>query len=179
MDKTKIIKQAEKVEECFESSLKNLTTFNAKECDVKVEKKCEIDEFKKKFPDAIFIEPKQKSKIFVKRDPKLDEQAALRKDYERVVGIFESAEEYKYGIEFWLNHLPGDDLCLWKIPSNTPCIIPRYVARHLEESLCFKQPRAAKNASEIVPNPNFSDLDQYIQQVDYKKVGSFHPIQSY
>ena len=139
------------------------------------EKLTKIAEFKKKFPDAAYIEPKVRIPTGGNRHPEWEKQREYFHEY--VVGIFES-QMILGKHEFFKDGLPGDDYCLWSIPVNKPIGVPRYIAKHLAEGLGWK---------EMLPlGKNNQPKDYYEEEMmepfgkfEYKKRGHFHPINAY
>lgn len=76
-----------------------------------------------------YIEPRRRLSALGKLP---DSMKKLREhDWEYVKGIFENEIVNGEPIKFWLCKWPGDPDCLWEVPANRPCYVPRMVAKHL------------------------------------------------
>lgn len=139
------------------------------------QRELEISEFKKKFPNAKYLEPIVKIPTQGKRHPEMEKQRAYLTEY--VVGVFES-QMINGALEFFLTGLPGDPYCKWVIPVNKPVGVPRFVAQHLQKGLGWKEMKPLGKGNE--PQSFYEEeMMTPFSQFEYKKRGTFHPINSY
>lgn len=172
MSKEKIVRKAEDLEQAVRGMNEAMKRAPEKE----QEKQLKISEFKKKFPDARYIEP---SKRIPTGGIKVEEYEKQRDFlWEYVVGVFESVL-VGAKLEFWLTGLPGDDYCLWAIPVNTPVGLPRFVAKHLQSGLGWKEMQPLTSAAADPQSVYAEDIMRPFENYVYKKRGTFHPINSY
>ncbi len=86
-----------------------------------------------KLEGAYYIEPNKKMPPFGKLDSK--HQKERDRDWEYVCGIFQPDATGGYGAteskKFWFCKWAGDSDCLWEIPLNVKCYVPRMIAVHL------------------------------------------------
>ena len=82
---------------------------------------------------ALWIEPSRRQPRLGKLDPKLQKQHQY--DWEYVCGIFQHDRESGLGTnepkKFWFCKYPGDEDCLWEIPTDRLVYIPRMIAQYL------------------------------------------------
>lgn len=76
-----------------------------------------------------YIEPIRKLQPFGKLPDKWKGKHA--RDWEYVKGIFENEVSKGEAIKFTFCKWPGDADCVWEIPSNRPCYVPRMIAKLL------------------------------------------------
>lgn len=174
MTKEKIIRRTED----FCDAVNDMRTAMTKTQEKEQERLSRVTEFKKKFPDATYLEPKERRPTGGNRCPEYERQhGGLEYLLEYVVGIFESQMITGF-IEFDLGTIPGEDYCRWKIPVNKPVGVPRFVAQHMAQGLGWKemkplgrdnQPKDFYEDEMMTPFGNF----------EYKKRGHFHPINAY
>lgn len=140
-----------------------------------MEKTSKITEFKKKFPEATYIEPAVRIPTSGNRHPEKEKQREYLHEY--VVGIFES--QLIHGkLEFFLDGLPGDDFCKWSIPVNKPIGVPRFVAKHLSEKLGWKEMKPLGRENQ--PKDYYEEeMMEPFAKFEFKKRGHFHPINAY
>lgn len=167
----KIIRRTEEIGEAVNDMNKAMASTPEKRVDAQER----ISNFKKKFPDAKYIEPSVRIPTGGIRHPEWEKQREYLHEY--VVGIFES-QLIVGKIEFFLDGLPGDDYCKWDLPVNKPIGIPRYVAKHLNKNLCWKEmkplgnnrdPQAFQDGLETTP----------FQEFETKRRGTFQPLNAY
>jgi hypothetical protein len=171
MSEKKLVRKTED----FCNAVNDMNAAMEKTEEKEAEKTSKVTEFKKKFPDAIYIEPKTRIPTQGIRVPELDKQ----KDYlnEYVVGIFES-QIISGNLAFFLTGLPGDDYCQWVIPINKAIGIPRFVAKHLSQNLGWKEMKPLGRDNQ--PKDYYDeDMMTPFTQFEYKKRGHFHPINAY
>lgn len=171
MSKDKIMRRTEEIAEAVAGM--NEAMKRAKE--TTEEKTLKISEFKKKFPDATFIEPAVRIPTGGIPHPEMEKQRAYLHEY--VVGVFES-QLVGGMLDFFLTGLPSDDYCRWKIPVNKPVGIPRYVAKHLSEKLAWKEmmPLGRDNEPQsFYEEQMMAPFAKFIT----KRRGTFHPINAY
>lgn len=170
-DKKMIIRKTEEIT----NAVSDMKRAMDKTPEAKVEMESKISSFKKKYPDARYIEPKHRIPTKGIRCPEKDKQKDFMHEY--VVGIFESAI-IGSTLSFWKDGLPGDDFCMWEIPANKPIGIPRHVAKHLSENLSWKEmkplgrdnePQAFYEEDMVIPFTRF----------ETKRRGTFHPINAF
>lgn len=141
----------------------------------KVEAQSKISDFKKKFPDAKYIEPATKIPTGGIRHPEWEKQREYLTEY--VIGVFES-QLVGQQIDFFLSGLPGDDYCRWVIPVNKTIGIPRFVAKHLSTQLAWKEMRPMGRGNE--PAAYYEDeMMAPFANFETKRRGTFHPINAY
>ena len=76
-----------------------------------------------------YIEPLKKLQAFGTLPDKW--KAKRDRDWEYVKGIFENDVQKGEPIRFTYCKWPGDPDCMWEVPANTPCYVPRFVAKLL------------------------------------------------
>lgn len=76
-----------------------------------------------------FIEPVRKLQAFGKLHDKWKSKHA--RDWEYVKGIFENEVSKGESIKFTFSKWPGDPDCIWEVPANKPCYVPRMIAKLL------------------------------------------------
>lgn len=143
--------------------------------EVQTEKQVKIADFKKKFPDAKYLEPAVRIPTAGVKHPKWEEQREYLTEY--VVGVFES-QMISSELDFFLTGLPGDDYCRWKIPVNKTIGIPRFVAQHLSKGLCWKEMKPLGRGNEPVPFYEEEMMTPFAN-FETKRRGTFHPINAY
>lgn len=171
MSKEKLVKATEEMVHAVSDMRKEMDKVQ----ETSQEKKMEIDDFKKKYPNARYLEPALKIPTRAKKVDEMEKQRSFLTEY--VVGIFES-ELIMGTFDFFLTGLPGDPFCKWSIPVNKAVGIPRFVAKHLEKSLGWKQ---MKPLGKDNPPQEFYEEEMMtpFSRFEYKKRGTFHPINSY
>lgn len=172
MSKEKVVRKTEDFEEAVRGMNKAMEKVPAKE----QEKQLQISEFKKKFPDARYLEPLKRVPTSGTRHPELEKQRDYMWEY--VVGVFESVL-VGGKLDFWLTGLPGDDYCWWSIPVNTPVGIPRFVAKHLQNGLGWKEMQPLSSQMADPQTVYAEDVMRPFENYIYKKRGTFHPMNSY
>ena len=167
----KIVRQMGDIQDAVNDMTKAMASTPERES----EKNLQISEFKKKFPDAIYLTPSTKIPTGGIPHPEFEKQREYLWEY--VVGIFES-QMIMGKLEFFLTGLPGDDYCKWSIPANKPVGVPRFVAKHLEKGLGWKEMKPIARTQD--PQAfNDEDICKPFEQFEYKKRGNFHPISAY
>src|SRR5579864_736218 len=121
MNKEKLVRRTED----FANAVSEMRTAMDKTPEKDAEKISKVTEFKKKFPDAAYLEPAVKIPTQGVRHPEWEKQRETLWEY--VVGIFES-QMIVGKLEFFLTGLPGDDYCKWVVPVNKAVGVPRFVA---------------------------------------------------
>jgi len=171
MSKDKIIRRTEEIEQ----AMAGMSEAMRKAKEVTEEKTQKITEFKKKYPDALYLEPVHRIATGGLPHPELEKQRAYLHEY--VVGIFES--QLVGGVlDFFLTGLPSDDYCRWKIPVNKPVGIPRFVAKHLSEKLAWKEMKPLGKGNEpqsFYEEEMMAPFGNFVT----KRRGTFHPINAY
>ncbi len=171
MSKDKILRRTEEIEEATRGMQAAMEKAKTSQVDAALE----ISEFKKKFPDAVYLQPTHRIPTGGNPHPEMEKQRAYMHEY--VVGVFES-QLVGGALDFYLTGLPSDDYCRWKIPVNKTIGIPRYVAKHLATKLCWKQmkpmgrgnePQAYYEEEMMSPFANFETIRR----------GTFHPLTAY
>lgn len=76
-----------------------------------------------------YIEPYRKLAAFGKLPDKW--KAKHARDWEYVKGIFENEVSKGESIKLTFSKWPGDPDCMWEIPANKPCYVPRMIAKLL------------------------------------------------
>lgn len=171
MNEKKIVRKAEDI--C--NAVNEMNEAMARTPEREAEKVCKISEFKKKFPDATYLEPAVKIPTAGNRHPEWEKQREHLHEY--VVGIFES-QMIQGKLEFFLTGLPGDDYCKWVIPVNKAIGIPRFVARHLEKGLGWKEMKPL--GRDNIPKDYYEEeMMEPFSKFEFKKRGHFHPLNSY
>ena len=171
MDKQKIVRRTEEITEAVGDMNRAMANVQA----TKAERQLNIDEFKKKFPDAIYLEPAVRIPTSGVRHPEMEKQRDYLHEY--VVGIFES-QLIQGHLDFFLTGLPGDDYCRWKIPVNKPIGIPRFVAQHLAKNLSWKEMKPMGRGNE--PQAYYEEeMMNPFTNFETKRRGTFHPINAY
>jgi len=141
----------------------------------KTETQLKIDEFKKKFPDALFLKPATEIPTSGVRHPEMEKQREYLTEY--VVGVFES-QMITGALDFFLTGLPGDPYCRWKIPVNKTIGVPRFVAQHLSKNLAWKELKPMGRGNE--PQAYYEeDMMTPFANFETKRRGTFHPINAY
>ena len=76
-----------------------------------------------------YIEPLRKFQAF----GTLPEKWKKKRDYdwEYVKGVFENEASKGEPIKFTFSKWPGDPDCMWQVPANKPCYVPRMIAQML------------------------------------------------
>ena len=171
MSKEKIVRNAEEIS----NAVNGMNAAMEKTPEREVEKTSRITEFKKKFPDATYLEPKTRIPTSGTRHPEWEKQRDYLHEY--VVGVFES-QMIVGKIEFWLTGLPGDDYCLWSIPCNKTVGIPRFVGKHLSTNLSWKEMKPLGRGNE--PQSFYEDeMMNPFGNFETKRRGTFHPVNAY
>jgi hypothetical protein len=140
-----------------------------------LERTSKINEFKKKFPEALYLEPITRISTAGTKHPEWEKQRDHLHEY--VVGVFES-QMINGKLEFFLTGLPGDDYCKWSIPVNKPIGVPRFVALHLSKNLGWKEMKPL-TAAQGLPTFEAGDEINAFANFEFKKRGHFHPINAY
>lgn len=142
------------------------------------ERKVQMTEFQKKYPDVKYIEPSMKIPTGGARCPKYHERhGSLEYLKEYVTGIFES-QLVGATFTFDLGEVPGEDYCRWTIPTNKPIGLPRYVAKHLSTHLAWKEMKPLGKNQE--PQAYSDDeITKPFENFETKRRGTFHPINAY
>jgi len=174
MARPKIVRRLEEVTEAVADMNRAMATTPEGES----EKKLTISEFKKKFPDALYLEPIQKIPTGAPRNPQYEKvHGSLEYLMEYVVGVFES-QMIGGNLKFDLAEIPGVDYCRWEVPVNKPVGVPRYVAKHLQKGLGWKEMVPLGRDNE--PTAFYEEeMVKPFQKFVHKKRGTFHPIESY
>lgn len=171
MEKAKIVRKVED----FANAVGDMNAAMQKTPEREQEKLAKVTEFKKKFPDAIYIEPAVKIPTSGIKHPEWEKQREHLHEY--VVGIFESAIIFGK-LEFFLTGLPGDDYCKWSIPVNKAIGVPRFVAIHLSKNLGWKEMKPLGRDNQ--PRDFYEEeIMTPFYQFEFKKRGHFHPINAY
>lgn len=171
MSKDKIIRRTEDIAD----AVNGMNEAMAKTPQARVDAQLKISEFKKKFPDAIYLEPATRIPTAGVKHPEWEKQREYLSEY--VVGVFESVN-VGGKLEFFLTGLPGDDYCKWVIPVNKPVGIPRFVAQHLNKGLSWKEMKPLGRDNEPVPLYE-EEMMAPFNKFETKRRGTFHPINSY
>lgn len=171
MDKAKIVRKTED----FCDAVNDMNTAMQKTPEKEQEKLTKITEFKKKFPDALYLEPKTRIPTGGIKHPEKEKQRDYLTEY--VVGVFES--QMIFGkLDFFLTGLPGDDYCQWSVPVNKAVGVPRFVAQHLAKGLGWKEMKPL--GRDNMPKDYYEEeMMEPFSRFEYKKRGHFHPINSY
>ncbi len=171
MNKEKIVKKVDDI--C--NAVNDMNEAMRKTPEKEQEKICKLTEFKKKFPDALYLEPEIRIPTQGNRHPEEEKKRDYLTEY--VVGVFES-QIISGKLKFYLTGLPGDDYCRWSIPVNKPVGIPRFVAKHLANNLAWKEVKPLSSRQEV---PAYHDDEMTIpfQQFEYKKRGHFRAINEF
>lgn len=139
------------------------------------EQRITLTEKQKKFPNSKYLEPVVTIPTRGNKHPEMEKQREYLTEY--VEGIFESIHIHG-NLEFYLTGLPGDPYCKWSIPPNKPIAVPRFVAKHLETNLCWREMQPLGRNNE--PKEYHDDeMMTPFTKFEYKKRGTFHPINSY
>ncbi len=170
-DKKKIIRRTEEIAE----AMGDMTKAMEKARSDRTEVQSKISEFKKKFPDAVYLEPAARIPTSGNRHPEWEKQREYLHEY--VVGVFES-QLVGTQLDFFLTGLPGDDYCRWKIPVNKPVGIPRFVAQHLNKNLCWKEMKPLRGSQEPQAFES-EDMMAPFSNFETKRRGTFHPLNAY
>lgn len=142
------------------------------------ERKLGLTEFQKKYPDAKYIEPAQKIPTGGMPSKKYhDRYGSLEHLKEYVVGVFES-QIVGATFTFDLAEIPGEDYCRWKIPTNKPIGVPRFVAKHLSSHLSWKEMKPLGRNQEPQAFHD-EDITKPFENFETKRRGTFYPINSY
>lgn len=170
-EKKKIIQRTVEIEEAS----RGIQAAMAKAKENKAETEQEISAFKKKFPDAMYIQPSARIPTGGIPHPEFEKQRDHLTEY--VVGIFES-QLVGQVLDFFITGLPGDDYCRWKIPVNKVVGIPRFVAQHINKGLSWKE---MKPLGRDNPPQEFYEEEMMIpfSKFETKRRGTFHPINAY
>lgn len=171
MDKQKVVRRTEDLAEAMSGMRAAMD--QAKE--TIPERQLKITEFKKKYPDVLYIEPHPRIPTQGIKHPEMEKQ----RDYlwEYVTGIFES-QIIVGKLEFFLTGLPGDDYCKWSIPVNKPVGVPRFVALHLSQQLGWKEMKPLGKGN-MPREYHEEEMMEPFSQFEYKKRGHFHPLNAY
>lgn len=174
MSKEKIIRRTEEICEAVNEMNQAMTKTPERE----TEKRSKITEFKKKFPEALYIEPSERRPTGGVRCPEYERQnGGLEYLKEYVIGVFESPMIVGT-LTFDLGEIPGEDYCRWKIPVNKTIGIPRFVAKHLAKNLAWKEMKPMGRGNE--PQAYYEEeMMAPFNNFEYKRRGTFHPINSY
>lgn len=171
MSRDRLVKRAEE----FGAAVSDMREAMDKVPENQPERTSKLTEFQKKYPNATYLEPAIRIPTQGKRHAEMEKQRAYLTEY--VVGIFESAM-ITGKLEFYLSGLPGDDYCKWIIPVNKPVGIPRFVAQHLSKGLGWKEMKPLGKGNE--PNSFYEEeMMKPFGNFEYKKRGTFHPIDAY
>jgi hypothetical protein len=171
MSEKKLVRRMED----FSDAVNGMTAAMERTSEERPETNLKISDFKRKFPDAIYLEPATKIPTGGIRHAEIDKQ----KDYlhEYVVGIFES-QMIQGQLDFFLTGLPGDDYCRWVVPVNKAVGVPRFVAQHLAKGLGWKQMKPLAKSHDP-QSFNSEEMTKPFQEFEYVKRGHFHPINAY
>lgn len=171
MNKEKIVRRTEDIS----NAVNEMNAAMEKTPEREVEKTSRVTEFKKKFPDATYLEPVTRIPTSGNKHQEWEKQREYLHEY--VVGIFES-QMIMGALDFFLTGLPGDDYCRWKIPANKTIGVPRYVAQHLAKNLCWKEMKPLGRGNE--PSSFYEDEMMIpFAQFETKRRGTFHPVNAY
>lgn len=171
MSKDKIIRRTEEIEQ----AVAGMNEAMKKSKETAEEKTLKLSEFKKKFPEATYIEPSVRIPTGGIPHPELEKQRIYLHEY--VVGVFESTL-VGGALDFFLTGLPGDDYCRWKIPVNKTVGIPRFVAQHLSKNLSWKEVMPLGRNQEPTAHSDEDMMNPFNNFVT-KRRGTFHPINAY
>lgn len=174
MNKEKIVRRTEEIVDAVSEMREAMD--HAKEAIP--ERQLKMSEFKKKFPDALYLEPKERRPTGGQHNPAYHKKyGSLDYLLEYVVGVFESQIIFGY-LEFDLGEIPGEDYCRWKIPVNKPVGVPRFVAQHLSKSLGWKEMKPL--GKDNMPRDYYEEeMMEPFSKFEYKKRGHFHPLNAY
>lgn len=171
MSREKIVRRTEEIADAVHAMNAAMERTPEKE----IEKTSKVTEFKKKFPDAVYLEPAVRIPTGGIKHPEMEKQRDYMHEY--VVGIFES-QIIQGKLEMFLTGLPGDDYCKWVIPVNKPVGVPRFVAQHLSKQLAWKEMKPL--GRDNMPKDYWEEeMMTPFAQFEYKRRGTFHPINSY
>lgn len=171
MSKEKVLRRTEE----FEEATRGMHAAMAKAKESKETATLKVTEFRRKFPDALYIEPSARIPTGGVPHPELEKQREYLHEY--VVGIFES-QLVGQALDFFLTGLPGDDYCRWKLPVNKAIGIPRFVAQHLNKNLSWKELKPLGRGNEpqsYYEEEMMAPLDKW----EVKRRGNFHPLNAY
>lgn len=171
MSKEKIIRRTEEIAEAVQDMHKAMEKAAA----AKEERTLKISEFKKKFPDALYIEPTNRIPTGGNPHPFWEKQREYLWEY--VVGVFES-QLVGQVFKFYKDGLPGDDYCEWNIPVNRTVAIPRFLAKHLAEQLSWKEMKPLGRGNNMEPLYE-DEMMAPFTKFETKRRGTFHPINAY
>jgi len=159
----------------IEQAVGGMTAAMQKTPEKEQEKQSKVSEFKKKFPDATYIEPAVRIPTSGTKHPEWEKQRDYLHEY--VVGVFES-QMIVGKLEFFLTGLPGDDYCKWVIPVNKAIGVPRFVAQHLSKNLGWKEMKPLGRENQ--PKDYYEEeMMEPFGKFEFKKRGHFHPINAY
>jgi hypothetical protein len=171
MTKEKIVRQAEEISEAMQGMQVAMDKASA----AKEERQLKITEFKKKYPDALYLEPTARIPTAGIPHPFWEKQREHLWEY--VVGVFES-QLVGSTLELFLTGLPSDDYCRWRIPVNRTIAIPRFLAKHLSEKLSWKEMKPLGRGNNMEPLYE-DEVMKPFTQFETKRRGTFHPINAY
>ncbi len=171
MSINKIIRRTEEIADAVGDMHKAMSKAES----AKEERQLTISNFKKKFPDALYIEPAVRIPTGAKPVEEMEKQRAYLWEY--VVGVFES-QFVGQVLDFFKDALPGDDFCRWRIPVNRTVAIPRFLAKHLQTGMSWKE---MKPLGRDNPPQDFYEEEMMtpFARFETKRRGTFHPINSY
>lgn len=171
MSQEKIVRRVEEISEAVGAMNEAMKSTPEKVS----ESQLKITKFKKKFPDALYIEAAVKIPTGGIKHPEMEKQREYLWEY--VVGVFES-QMIQGKLEFYRTGLPGDDYCKWVIPVNKPVGVPRFIAQHLQKGLGWKEmvPLGRENEPQSFYD---EEINKPFEKFVYKKRGNFHPMNSY
>lgn len=171
MEKEKVVRRVEDIANAVGDMNEAMKKTPARE----QERLNRVTEFKKKFPDAAYLEPAVRIPTQGNKHPEWEKQREHLHEY--VVGIFES-QMIQGKLEFFLTGLPGDEYCKWSIPVNKPIGVPRFVAQHLSNNLGWKEMKPLGRDNQ--PKDLYEEeMMEPFGKFEYKKRGHFHPINAY
>lgn len=181
MNDKKIVRRTED----FCNAVNDMNSAMAKVPAHEQERQLKVSEFKKKFPDALYLEPKERRPTGAKSNP--DYAQVLAKFEERygkldhlleyVVGIFESQMIFG-SLPFDLGVIPGEDFCRWEIPVNKAIGVPRFVAQHLANNLGWKEMKPLGKDNQPKDYYEENMLEPFAK-FEFKKRGHFYPLNAY
>lgn len=171
VEKPKIVRRTEEIAE----AVSGMNAAMAKAKENQEETNLKISEFKKKFPDAVYLQPACRIPTGGNKHPEYEKQREFLTEY--VVGVFES-QLVGSVLDFFLTGLPGDDYCRWKIPVNKTVGIPRFVAQHINKGLSWKEMKPMGRGNE--PQAYYEEeMLTPFTHFETKRRGTFHPINAY
>lgn len=171
MEKQKIIRKTQDFENAVQDMQKAMDATH-EELPEQINK---VTEFKKKFPDAIYLEPITRIPTQGVKHPEFEKQREYLCEY--VVGMLESRDIIGE-IKFYLAKIPGDDYCQWRVPFNKAVGVPRFVAQHLQKAGSWKEMKPL--GRDNPPQEHYEEnMMTPFNKFETKKRFHFHPINSY